>query len=172
MRCGRATRTTWKDHFGPLVNWNSTMSPHAGRKQRRPRFPIPTSLAKRTSCSSDLWEHIDSESFFTAVAQHRSLREDSSFASQSFWNPEGAYMNTNTGSECSGLDSNTVLASIYIFDPTASCNSATFQPYSDRALANLNLEKYVDSSSRVYLLKKGSGTPPSPKTISRLSLRR
>jgi hypothetical protein len=130
------------------------MSPHAGRKQRRPKFPIPTSLAKRTFCNSDLWEEINSESFLIAVVQDRSLREDSSFASQSIWNPEGAYMSANMG-ECSGLESNMVLTSIYTFAPIASCNSATFQPCSDCALANLNLKKSIDSSCRVYPLKKG-----------------
>lgn len=73
---------------------------------------------------------------------------------QSFWDPDGAYMTANTGGGRSGLDSNTVLASVHTFDPTAGCDPVTFQPCSDRALANLR--KYVDSFRRVYPLNKGA----------------
>ncbi|KAH9986639.1 Six-hairpin glycosidase-like protein [Russula vinacea] len=127
----------------------------------------------------DLWEEINSESFFTAAVQHRSLREGSSLAvrlqqrgesqkystqadgilclMRSFWNPDRAYMRANTGGGRSGLDSNTVLASIHTFDPSAGCDSATFQPCSDLALSNL--KEYVDSFRRVYALNKGAHTP-------------
>jgi glucoamylase len=71
---------------------------------------------------------------------------------QSFWDPDNAYMIANTGGGRSGLDLNTVLASIHTFDPTAGCDPVTFQPCSDRALANL--KKYVDSFRRVYPLNK------------------
>ena len=57
-------------------------------------------------------------------------------------------MIANTGGGRSGLDSNTVLASIHTFDPAAGCDPITFQPCSDRALANLR--KYVDSFRSVY----------------------
>lgn len=122
----------------------------------------------------DLWEEINSTSFFTAAVQHRSLREGSAFAStlerhaeshtydtqadsvlcfmQSFWNPRDTHIIANTGGGRSGLDSNTVLASIHTFDPTAGCDPITFQPCSDRALANLM--KYVDSFRAVYPINK------------------
>jgi glucoamylase len=45
-----------------------------------------------------------------------------------------------------------VLASIHTFDPAAGCDSTTFQPCSDRALANL--KKYVDSFRAVYRINK------------------
>jgi hypothetical protein len=70
------------------------------------------------------------------------LKISSDSPTQSCWNPEGAYMSVNTGGGRSGSVSNTVLASIHTFDPTAGCDSATFQPCSDRALANL--KKYAD----------------------------
>jgi glucoamylase len=73
---------------------------------------------------------------------------------QSFWDSDGAHIVANTGGGRSGLDSNTVLASIHTFDPTAGCDPVTYQPCSDRALANL--KKYVDSFRRVYPLNKGA----------------
>ena len=76
---------------------------------------------------------------------------------QSFWNLDRAYMRANTGGGRSGLNSNTVLASIHTFDPSAGCDSATFQPCSDLALSNL--KKYVDSFRRVYALNKGAHAP-------------
>ena len=63
---------------------------------------------------------------------------------------------TNTGGGRSGLGSNTVLASIHTFDPTAGCDSLTFQPCSDRAIANL--KNYVDSFRIVYPIIKGTPT--------------
>ncbi len=65
-------------------------------------------------------------------------------------------MIANTGGGRSGVDSNTDLASIHTFDPAAGCDPMTFQPCSDRALANL--KKYVDSFRRVYPLNKGART--------------
>lgn len=47
------------------------------------------------------------------------------------------FMTANTGGGRSGIDANTVLASIHTFDPQAGCDASTFQPCSDRALANL-----------------------------------
>lgn len=46
-----------------------------------------------------------------------------------------ANINQNNGR--SGLDANTILASIATFDPSATCSDvASFQPCSDKALAN------------------------------------
>lgn len=120
----------------------------------------------------DLWEEIDSSSFFTTAVQHRALREGIALANtlgvsssvtayptqaanilcflQSFWHPSGSmpFMTANTDGGRSGIDANTVLASIHTFDPQAGCDSTTFQPCSDRALANLLT--YTQAFRNVY----------------------
>ncbi|EJD01169.1 glucoamylase [Fomitiporia mediterranea MF3/22] len=123
----------------------------------------------------DLWEEVDSTSFFTAAVQHRSLREGATLATkigqtsvvsgyttqaenilcfmQSFWNAGGNFMTANTGGGRSGKDANTVLASIHTFDSSAGCDAATFQPCSDRALANL--KTYVDAFRSIYSINSG-----------------
>jgi glucoamylase len=53
----------------------------------------------------------------------------------------------------SGIDSNTVLGSIHTFDPAAGCDATTFQPCSDKALANLLV--YVNSFRSVYPINNG-----------------
>ncbi|THH00826.1 hypothetical protein EW026_g1770 [Hermanssonia centrifuga] len=123
----------------------------------------------------DLWEEVDSSSFWTTAVQHRSLREGSSLATrigqtssvasykaqadnllcflQTYWNPSGHYITANTGGGRSGIDSNTVLASIHTFDPAAGCDASTFQPCSDKALSNL--KAYVDSFRSIYSINNG-----------------
>ncbi|KZS98837.1 glycoside hydrolase family 15 protein [Sistotremastrum niveocremeum HHB9708] len=123
----------------------------------------------------DLWEEIQSSSFFTTAVQHRSLREAITLANaigqtsqvsawttqannilcflQSYWNPSAGYITANTGGGRSGIDANTVLASIHTFDPNAGCDATTFQPCSDKALSNLKV--YVDSFRSVYSLNSG-----------------
>ncbi|KAH8081990.1 glucoamylase [Cristinia sonorae] len=119
----------------------------------------------------DLWEEIDSDSFFTTAVQHRSLREGSILANalgqssndydaeagnalcflQTYWNTK--YIVSNTGGGRSGIDSNSVLASIHTFDVNAGCDATTFQPCSDKALANLKV--YVDSFRSIYGINNG-----------------
>ncbi|KAJ6611412.1 glycoside hydrolase family 15 protein [Mycena sp. CBHHK59/15] len=123
----------------------------------------------------DLWEEVSSSSFFTTAVQHRALREGAALATalgqtsvvsnyntqaanvlcflQSYWNPTGGYMTANTGGGRSGKDANTALASIHTFDPTAGCDSNTFQPCSDRALSSLKV--YVDSFRSIYTINSG-----------------
>ncbi|KAJ8593011.1 glycoside hydrolase family 15 protein [Rhizopogon salebrosus TDB-379] len=123
----------------------------------------------------DLWEELDSSSFFTSAVQHRALRQGSALASatgqtsvvsgynaqadsilcflQSYWNPSPGYMTANTGGGRSGKDSNTVLASIHTFDVNAGCDAVTFQPCSDVALSNLKV--YVDSFREIYNINTG-----------------
>jgi glucoamylase len=96
----------------------------------------------------DLWEEVDSSSFFTTAVQHRALRLGATFAQaigqtsvvsnyqtqannvlcflQSYWNTAG-YITANTGGGRSGKDANTVLASIHTFDAAAGCDALTFQ---------------------------------------------
>ncbi|KAH7338218.1 glucoamylase [Rhizoctonia solani] len=131
----------------------------------------------------DLWEEVSGSSFFTIAVQHRALRQGAAFATaqgdstrattyttqaanllcflQTFWNPTSnfASANVNGGSVVrSGLDANTILASIHTFDPAASCDAATFQPCSDVALAN---HKAVVDSFRGSLYTINSGIASS-----------
>jgi glucoamylase len=62
-------------------------------------------------------------------------------------------MTANTGGGRSGIDANTVLASIHTFDVNAGCDDTTFQPCSDVALSNL--KTYVDSFRYIYNLNFG-----------------
>uniref|UniRef100_A0A8H7XMJ0 Glucoamylase n=1 Tax=Psilocybe cubensis TaxID=181762 RepID=A0A8H7XMJ0_PSICU len=123
----------------------------------------------------DLWEEVQSSSFFTSAVQHRSLRQGAALASaigqtsvvsgyttqannilcfmQSYWNPSGGYITANTGGGRSGKDANTALASIHTFDPTAGCDSVSFQPCSDKALSSLKV--YVDSFRSIYSINSG-----------------
>ena len=72
---------------------------------------------------------------------------------QSYWNPTKNYVTANTGGGRSGVDSNTVLASVHTFDPAAGCDAGTFQPCSDKALANL--KAYVDAFRSIYAINSG-----------------
>ena len=143
--------------------------------------------------SFDLWEEINSSSFFTTAAQHRALRQGITLAQklgqtgvtpgyntqadnllcfqqvrtshstihrpsrlptvETYKNTAGGYFTANTGGGRSGIDSNTVLTSIHLFDPTAGCDAATFQPCSDVALSNLKV--YVDSFRSIYAINSG-----------------
>jgi glucoamylase len=122
----------------------------------------------------DLWEEVSSSSFFTTAVQHRSLRQGVALANaigqtsvvsdyttqannllcflQSYWNNAG-YITANTGGGRSGKDANTVLASIHTFDAAAGCDVTTFQPCSDRALANL--VTYVNAFRSIYTINSG-----------------
>ncbi|KAJ3553980.1 hypothetical protein NM688_g3339 [Phlebia brevispora] len=105
----------------------------------------------------DLWEEIYSSSFFTTAVQHRALREGSSLAAKiGQKRVHSAATISNTAPGRSGKDANTVLASIHTFDPAAGCDAATFQPCSDKALANL--KAYVDSFRPVYSLNRGKAS--------------
>ncbi|TFK40813.1 glucoamylase [Crucibulum laeve] len=124
----------------------------------------------------DLWEEVSSRSFFTTAAQHRSLRQGVTLASkigqtsviseyttqannllcflQSYWNPTDNYVTSNTGGGRSGKDANSVLASIHSFDASAGCDARTFQPCSDKALANHKV--YVDAFRTIYSINNAT----------------
>jgi glucoamylase len=126
----------------------------------------------------DLWEEVRGSSFFTTAAQHRSLVEGAALASDlgvscdacteiaphilcfldSYWSGEKAYAvaNIHHHHHRSGKDINTVLTSIHNFDPSLGCDAATFQPCSDRALAN---HKAVTDSFRSSVYPVNSGIP-------------
>lgn len=119
----------------------------------------------------DLWEEVEGSSFFTIAAQYRALVEGSAFAEslgescdgcdsqapqalcflQDFWDGTAIISNFADNGR-SGLDANSVLASLQTFDPKSSCNDITFQPCSDRALSNHKL--YVDSFRSIYGVNK------------------
>ncbi|KAL4999759.1 putative glycosyl hydrolase, family 15 [Aspergillus recurvatus] len=171
QRDGPALRATTLISFG---NWliDNGYSSYAGNNI----WPIVRNdlsyVAQYWSQSGyDLWEEVNSMSFFTVAVQHRALVEGSTFANrvgascswcdsqapqilcymQSFWT--GSYINANTGGGRSGKDANTILASIHTFDPDAACDDTTFQPCSPRALANHKV--YTDSFRSVYSLNAG-----------------
>ncbi|KAF4979540.1 hypothetical protein FZEAL_4308 [Fusarium zealandicum] len=122
----------------------------------------------------DLWEEVRGSSFFTTAAQYRALVEGSALAKslgksgdsyatiapqalcflQSFWISSGKYVdsNINVNDGRTGKDANSILASIHNFDPSLGCDVATFQPCSDKALAN---HKSVVDSFRFYNINKG-----------------
>ncbi|KAF9454874.1 carbohydrate-binding module family 20 protein [Macrolepiota fuliginosa MF-IS2] len=123
----------------------------------------------------DLWEEVNSSSFFTTAAQLRALHEGATLATklgqtssassynaqipnvycflQSYWNPTDKYVTSNTGGGRSGKDANSIIASIHTFDAAAGCDVTTFQPCSDKALANH--KAYVDSFRSIYSINSG-----------------
>ncbi|KAL3421898.1 glycosyl hydrolase family 15 [Phlyctema vagabunda] len=123
----------------------------------------------------DLWEEVNGSSFFTIAASHRALVEGNSLATQlgrsctycvsqapqilcflqRFWNSNSGYVvsNINGNFGRTGKDANSILSSIHTFDPTAGCDAATFQPCSDRALANH--KSVTDSFRSIYGINSG-----------------
>jgi glucoamylase len=103
---------------------------------------------------ADLWEELDGRSFFALTVSYRALVEGGLFARglglscsacesqaplvlcllQAFWT--GRFIRSNLDGGRSGKDTSTLLAIIYTFNPHGSCDDITFQPCSDRALAN------------------------------------
>ncbi|PGH34488.1 glucoamylase [[Emmonsia] crescens] len=122
----------------------------------------------------DLWEEVNSMSFFTTAVQHRALVEGARLARQigrkcpgcesqapqilcymqNYWT--GTYINSNTDGGRSGKDANSILASIHTFDPEAGCDDLTFQPCSAKSLANHKV--VTDAFRSIYALN--SGIPP------------
>ena len=121
----------------------------------------------------DLWEEIDGSSFFTIAVQHRALVEGGALATQigqtcpgctsqapqglcflqNFWNGQYITANINVNDGRSGKDANTLLGSIHTFDPAAACDDSTFQPCSDKALANHKV--LTDSFRSIYAINSG-----------------
>jgi glucoamylase len=122
----------------------------------------------------DLWEEVRGSSFFTTASQYRALIEGATLAKklgksgdtyatiapqalcfmQTYWIPSGRYVdsNINVNDGRTGKDANSILTSIHNFDPALSCDAATFQPCSDKALAN---HKAVTDSFRSWNINKG-----------------
>ncbi|KAI1010352.1 hypothetical protein LB503_005486 [Fusarium chuoi] len=122
----------------------------------------------------DLWEEVKGSSFFTTGSQYRSLIEGDALAKklgksgdnysniapqalcflQTYWISSGKYVdsNINVNDGRTGKDANSILSSIHNFDPALNCDPATFQPCSDKALAN---HKAVTDSFRSWNINKG-----------------
>lgn len=114
-------------------------------------------------------------SFFTTANQHRALIQGTALAAalgqsstayssvapqilcflQSFWSSSSGYVlaNINVNNGRTGKDTNTILSSISTFDPAAGCDTNTFQPCSDKALANHKV--VTDSFRTVYAINSG-----------------
>ena len=126
----------------------------------------------------DLWEEVKGSSFFTTAVQYRALIEGGSFAEsinekcdgcssqagnalcflQDYWNGTAIISNINLEkNERSGLDCNSILTSIHLYDPKSKCTDSTFQPCSSRALSN---HKAVVDSFRGNLYTVNSNLKP------------
>lgn len=64
---------------------------------------------------------------------------------QSYWNGDYIVANTNLVYESTrtGIDANTILGPISVFDVNAACDSLTFQPCNSKSLANFKV--FVDT---------------------------
>lgn len=130
------------------------------------------------STTFDLWEEVNGESFFTTLNQYRALVEGSKLAStlgvqcvgcdqapqilcllQTYWN--GRYLTANKNPDGSpirsGVDANTMLASLSVFDVSASCDSPTFQPCHSQSLASFKY--FVDTFRNPSLYPINAGLP-------------
>ncbi|KAH6627281.1 Six-hairpin glycosidase-like protein [Chaetomium sp. MPI-SDFR-AT-0129] len=127
------------------------------------------------STGYDLWEEVSGSSFFTTHNQYRALVEGATIAAtlgvscagcgeapqvlcflQSYWN--GKFYTGNLvegGNGRGGVDANTILSPIAVFDPAASCDSPTLQPCHSRSLANFKV--FVDTfrNSTLYPINDG-----------------
>ncbi|KAM0745673.1 glucoamylase [Meredithblackwellia eburnea MCA 4105] len=137
----------------------------------------------------DLWEEVSGSSFFATAVQHRALVEAVTLFTklklpagvynqtsinvlcflQDYWSDDLGYVVSNINLKAnknrSGLDAASVLASIHTFDAKAiDCDPTTFQPCSDRALANL--KAFVDSFRTIYPLNVGLATT-APVAVGR-----
>ncbi|CAN8099723.1 unnamed protein product [Discula destructiva] len=116
------------------------------------------------STTWDLWEEVLGSSFFTTQSHYRALAEGGVLAAelgetctgcdlapnvlcmlQSFWNGDYLIANTNLKWENgrTGIDANTILGPIAVFDVKATCDSPTIQPCHSKSLANFKV--YVDA---------------------------
>ncbi|KAL2818000.1 putative glucoamylase precursor [Aspergillus cavernicola] len=126
-----------------------------------------------TGTTFDLWEEVEGSSFFTTAVQYKALVEGDAFATavggtceacsvapqilcqlQTYWDGSAIISNVPSSGR-SGIDANSIIASLNTFDPTADCDDATFQPCSARALANHKV--YVDSFRDIYTINSDRG---------------
>ncbi|RFU29189.1 hypothetical protein B7463_g7149, partial [Scytalidium lignicola] len=120
----------------------------------------------------DLWEETQGSSFFTIQNQHRALAEGAQLAHdlrvgctgcdqapeilcflQSFWNGEYVVSNINIDNGRTGLDANSILGPIAVFDIDAYCDSPIMQPCHSRSVANF--KAVVDVFRQIYTINTG-----------------
>lgn len=121
----------------------------------------------------DLWEEVLGSSFFTIQNQLRALIEAEQLAFmldekctgcdqapnllqmlQYFWNKEYIDSNINVDEKRSGIDGNTIVGPISIFDIEASCSSPSFQPCNSKTLATF--KRVVDAFRKEYAINQGA----------------
>ncbi|KAE9408903.1 hypothetical protein BT96DRAFT_985234 [Gymnopus androsaceus JB14] len=159
--------------FPVVAGWNSTSKCSDLDEMARHSEPRAITLVSYTTWLFDhsnnsgadtLWPTIQRDLEYIAKIDKTGFdfREEISYSSfsdnalcflQSYWNPSGSYIASNTGGGRSGIDANSVLASIHTFDPAAGCDSLTFQPCSDNAFSKLKV--YVDSFKDIYPINEG-----------------
>lgn len=121
----------------------------------------------------DLWEETLGSSFFTIQDQHRALVEGTQlahdlgvacagcdqqaeilcFLQSSFWNGNYIVSNINVDNGRTGLDGNSILGPIAVFDIDAYCDSPTFQPCNSKSLANFKV--LIDTFRETYTINDG-----------------
>jgi glucoamylase len=120
----------------------------------------------------DLWEETQGSSFFTIQNQHRALVEGTQLAKdlrvtctgcdqapevlcflQSFWNGNFTVSNINVNNGRTGLDGNSILGPIAVFDIDAYCDSPTLQPCHSKSLANFKV--LIDTFRETYSINHG-----------------
>ncbi len=136
---------------------------------------IMSDTGDRNSTGFDLWEEVSGSSFFTTQNQYRSLVEGATLAKtlgvsctgcgqapqvlcllQSYWNGKSFTANFITGSNNrGGVDANTILGPIALFDADAPCDSPTLQPCHSRSLANFKV--FVDTFRNAALYPINAG---------------
>ncbi|CAK7207220.1 hypothetical protein SEUCBS139899_010029 [Sporothrix eucalyptigena] len=126
------------------------------------------------SSGYDLWEEVYGSSFFTTQNQYKSLVAASQLADtigttctgcdeapnvlcflQSYWNGDYFTANINVDNGRSGIDANTMLGSISVFDVEADCTSPSLQPCHSRSLASFKV--FVDTfrNGSLYAINDG-----------------
>jgi glucoamylase len=120
----------------------------------------------------DLWEEVLGSSFFTIQNSHRALAEGAQLAHdlgvkctgcdqapqvlcflQTFWNGEYIVSNINVNNGRTGLDGNSILGPISVFDIDADCDSPTMQPCHSKSLANFKV--LMDTFRAAYTINTG-----------------
>ncbi|KUJ06868.1 1, 4-alpha-D-glucan glucohydrolase [Mollisia scopiformis] len=120
----------------------------------------------------DLWEETLGSSYFTIQNQARALIEGAQLAHdlgvtcpgcvqapevlcflQSFWNGEFIVSNINIDNGRTGIDGNSILGPIAIFDIDAYCDSPTMQPCHSNNLANFKV--LIDTFRATYAINDG-----------------
>ncbi|KAK4165232.1 family 15 putative glycoside hydrolase [Cladorrhinum sp. PSN259] len=129
------------------------------------------------SSGFDLWEEVYGSSFFTTQVQYRSLVEGEALAKalalptpawtsqtpqilcflQSYWNGKFLTATINTNAARNGVDANTILGPIALFDPAAPCDSPSLQPCHPKSLANF--KNFVDTFRNSTLYPINAGIP-------------